>query len=304
MGSLKFILMTLMVLVSVCAPAWLQAADESLPVIKTIRVFRSGDNLGVEINADKNFEYTCTKMPQLLRVVIDLPRTEPGRPDTVYRYKSAMISTIRLEKKTINDVMITRVSVDLTEDADFTTRADDSDNKKVTFLFKRPAPGSTGGKAAAMPGNGAQGAPAVGKPAAPVATAPKSVSKPVVPGSNGPVTITGVDWGANSIEIKSSGNIGEFKSFTLQQPGRLVIDIPGAHSTLRSIDIPANLSGDLKARIGLFEGRLRIVFDTGAKPFLDYEVAKTGKGLRIVSRSLTEKRNGVKAVHPDLGEKL
>ena len=284
MGSMKCILMTLMVLVSVCAPARLQA-DESLPVIKGIRVFRSGDNLGVEISADRNFEYSCSKMPDLFRVVIDLPRTEPGKPDTVYKYKAIMISSIELEKKSINDVMISRFSINLTEDADFEARTDSSDGTKLTLILRKPAPGSKSGTAAAMPGNGAGGDPAAGKLTAPAPPAPKTALRPVPAGNSPPVTVTGVICGAQSIEIESSGGISEFKAFTLQQPGRLVIDIPGARSMLRSIAVPANRFGVSKARIGLFDGKLRLVFDAGRKPFPDHDVVKTGKGLRIVLRA-------------------
>ncbi|HBG07012.1 MAG: hypothetical protein A2075_17030 [Geobacteraceae bacterium GWC2_58_44] len=314
MGSNKFILMTVMALGLVSAPAWLQA-EESLPVIKGIRVFRSGDDLGVEISADKKFEYKYTKMPQLLRVIIDLPGTETGRPDTVYKYKSAIISTVSLEKKTVNDVQVSRVSINLTEDADFSAPTDSADKTKLTFYLRKPAAGSTAGTAAAKPGSGPEGKPAAARPAAPSpasasahaptptpasahasspapapvsATAPKSVLKPVVPVSNQPVTVTGVHCGADAIEIRSSGNISEFKAFTLQQPGRLVMDIQGARSTLSTIVIAANPFGVLKARIAPFEGKLRLVFDTGAKPFPRYEVVKTGTGLRIVSRVLTE----------------
>jgi hypothetical protein len=282
MSSRKFILMTVVVLGLVCAPAWLQA-EESLPLIKGVRVFKSGDNLGVEISADKTFEYSCSKMPQLLRVVIDLPRTESVRPDAVYRYKSALISSIRVEKKSINDVMITRVSVNLTEDADFTAKTNALDNTKLTVYLRKPALASTAGSAA-MPEIGAERQSAVREPAAPAASAPTSGLQPAVPANNQPIAVTGVIYGANSIEFTSSGDIIGFKAFTLQQPGRLVIDIPGAQSTLRSLAIPANRYGLLKGRIGIFEGKLRIVLDAGAKPFPAYEVLKTGTGLRIVLR--------------------
>ena len=283
MSKLKFVLMMVTVLASVCAPAWLMA-EESLPVIQGIRVFRSGDNLGVEISADKKFEYTCSKMPDLQRIVIDLPRTEPGRSDTVYKYKTVVISSIRLEKKTINDVMISRFSINLTEDADFEAVTDASDSTKLTLILRKPAPGSSAGKASAVPVNGAKGSTAPGKPAAPASPASKSALR-AVPGADQPVTVTAVSCGTNSIEIQSNGSINEFNAFTLQQPGRLVIDIPGAQSTLRSLAIPANRFGVSKARIGIFEGKLRLVFVAGRKPFPGYDVVKTGTGLRIVLRA-------------------
>lgn len=289
--SVKFILMSVMILGLACYPACLQA-EEPLPVLKGIRVFMAGPDLGVEISADKKFEYTCSKMPQLLRVVIDLPRTEPGIPDTVYRYKSAMISTIRIQKKSINDVQITRVSVDLPEDADYTIRTDSPDKTKLTLLFRKAAPGSTAETAAARPASIAQAQPAPANAAAQraPAPAPKPASTPVMARADQSVTVTGVSCGADSIEIRSSGNISEFKAFTLQQPGRLVIDIPGAQTTLRSIAIPANGLGVLKARTGIFEGKLRLVFEAGSKPFPAYDVVKTETGLRILSRASAERK--------------
>lgn len=293
MGRMKSIFTTVMMLALVCAPALLQA-EEPLPVVKGIRVFVSGDNLGVEITADKNFEYTCTKMPHLLRVVVDLPLSEPGRPDTVYKYKSALISTIELQKKEINNVTITRFSINLTEDADFTAQQDASDKTKLRLMFRKLTAGSTAGTAAAKPVLGAQVQPAE-KPAVPAAPAPKPVSTPVstplgrpvselaASGTNQPVTITAVDCRADAIEIRSNGYIDDFKAFVLEQPGRLVIDISGAQSTLRSIGMPANPFGVSKARVALFEGKLRVVLDAGAKPFPRYEVQKTANGLRIVS---------------------
>jgi len=289
MGRMKAIFMTLAMLALICAPAVIRA-EEPLPVVKGIRVFVSGDNLGVEITADKNFEYTCTKMPHLLRVVVDLPLSEPGRPDTVYKYKSALISTIELQKKEINNVTITRFSINLTEDADFTAQKDASDKTKLTLMFRRLAPGSTAGTAAAKPPVPvAKVQPAAEKPAALAAPVPKPVSTPVS-GINQPVTITAVDCGADAIEIRSNGNIGDFEAFTLEQPGRLVIDISGAQSTLRSIGMPANRLGVIKARVAIFEGKLRVVLDAGAKPFPRYDVVKTATGLRIVSLAAKERQ--------------
>lgn len=280
MGRMKFVL-TVMLLGFVCVPASIRA-EGPLPVIKGIRVIISGDALGVEISADKELVYTCSKMPQLHRVVIDFPRTEPGRPDTLFRVKSALISTIKVQKKTINDVMVTRVAVNLAEDADFTVQADPSDKGKMTVYFRRAAPGSSAGTAAApLAGAGAREQPAVEKLPSPTVPASKAMSRPV-PGTTPPVTVRDVIFNADAIEIRTGGAISEFRAFTLRQPGRLVIDIPAAQSTIRSIAVSANRFGVSTARIGHFEGKLRVVFDAGEKPFPGYEVVKTDAGLRVV----------------------
>jgi hypothetical protein len=281
MVGLKWIVMA--IVLGLSAPSWLHAEGPP-PTVKGIRVFRSGDGLGVEISADKNFEFTCTKMPQLLKIVIDLPRTEPGRSDIIYKYKSALISDVRLEKKTINDVLVTRVSVNLIEDADFTARIDPADSSKLTVLLHKTAPVAALAPSAATPGGaGSQRLPAAGKPAAPVASLAKDGLKP--PGLNlQAISVTGVSCRTNSVEITSGGAIGAFKAFTLKGPERLIIDIPGATSTLHSLALPANRFGFSKARFGLFEGKLRVVLDAGAKPLPGYEVVHAATGLRVVLR--------------------
>jgi len=281
MVSLKWIVMA--IVLGLAAPSWLNA-EGPLPTVKGIRVFRSGDGLGVEISADKNFEFTCTKMPQLLKIVIDLPRTEPGRADIVYKYKSSLISDVRLEKKTINDVLVTRVSVNLVEDADFTARIDPADGSKMTVLLHKIAAVPAVTASAATPGgNGSERLPAVGKPAAPVASLSKGGLKPLDL-NRGPISVTGVTCGPDSVEITSGAAIGEFKVFTLKEPERLIIDIPGATCALRSLALPVNRFGFSKARFGLFEGKLRVVLDAGAKPLPGYQVVQAGTGLRVVLR--------------------
>ena len=282
MGSLKWILMA--IALGLSAPSWLNA-EGPLPTVKRIRVFRSGDGLGVEVSADKSFEFTCTKMPQLLKIVIDLPCTEPGRADIVYKYKSNLISDVRLEKKTINDVLVTRVSVNLREDADFTARVDPSDNRKLTVLLHKSAPTLSSGTSATIPGNAPERLPVAGEPAAPVASLAKDGSKPLGSGNSKPLLVTGVSCGTDSVEIKSGGSISEFKAFTLKEPERLIIDIPGASCALRSLALPANRFGFSKARFGLFEGKLRVVLDAGAKPLPGCKVVQVETGLRVVLRN-------------------
>lgn len=265
------------------APSWLQA-DGALPVINGLRVFRSGENIGVEISADKGVEYTCSKMPQLLRVVIDLPQTELGDLNNAYKYKAPMLSDVRLEKKSINGVTMTRVSINLSEDAEFTAGTT-PDQRKVRVMLHKNVAGSTSGAATVAPGTpDAKGAGAGDKTPAPLATAVKGAPGPASGERKQELTVSAVNCGDDGIEIISGCSISNFKAFILQQPGRLVIDIPGARTTLSSIAVPPNRFGIVRARIAPFEGKLRVVFDTGAQPFPDYQLVKMETGLRIALR--------------------
>lgn len=171
MGRIKFVL-TAMLMGIVCAPPSVQAAG-TVAVLKEIRVIKSGDTLGIEISADKDLEYTCYKLPEFYRIVVDLPRTEPGRPDTAFKVKSTMISTIKIQKKRINDVPTTRVSVYLDEDADYTVKVDPADKRKLTVYFSKAAP---------APAAGAM-APKQEKPSTVVPSAGEKLPVPAAPSS-------------------------------------------------------------------------------------------------------------------------
>ena len=281
MRRVMFIVAALLVMVAGTPPS--TRADGAMPAISGIRVVRSGDALGVEISATAIPAYTCYKMPQLLRVVIDFPRTDPGRPDTLFRVNADMIATIKVEKKTINDVPITRVAVNLSEDADFTEQVDPGDSRKLTVFFRRPASAATpGASAPAMQTTVTEKGQAPEPPAAPALLAPKRVLTPVVPEAGTSATVGNVVVGADTIDIQSKPPIREFRTFVLREPGRLVIDIPAAQTPLRTISVSSNRFGIVKARIGSFEGKLRLVFDTGQQPFPGYEVVKTEAGLKVV----------------------
>lgn len=276
MKSLKIVLAILMML-AVAAPAARVHAQEGAPVLTAVKVYKSVDgNIVVEISGDKSFEYSSYKMPQLQRIVVDLPGSEPAKPDTVQRYKSIIVTNIRVEKKEINSVPVSRVVINLAEDADFESQRDPSDSTKLRVVLRKAAPG-TRTAAAAPPASSAKPEALATRPAA-------DPPRPSVGDSTGTVAVTGVKGGADSIEILAGSGIAQFKAFTLQQPGRLVIDISGARSELHSLALPANKFGVTKARLGIFEGKLRIVLDSEKDPFPPFDVVKTAVGLRILPR--------------------
>ncbi|NVO01049.1 MAG: AMIN domain-containing protein [Geobacteraceae bacterium] len=267
MRSMIFFL-ALLLATWVSCPA-LCLAEMPVPVLKGIRVFPAGESFGVEITTDKDLVYTCTKIPPLRKIIVDLPNTEPGRPDTEYKIDSALIADIRFARIFINDVLITRILINLKEDADYSASLDPSNRKSLTVMLHKVA---------------AAAAPAVVSPGS--TNLPQSgVSRPEVKPLNteppSPVTVSAVSFTADAIDIHTNSQVAEFKAFTLPEPGRLVIDIPAARSSIKAITVPANGFGIVSARIGKFEGKLRLVFTTGRQPFPGYSVEKQSTGLRV-----------------------
>ncbi len=122
-------------------------------------------------------------------------------------------------------------------------------------------------------------------PAPPPAERPERA--PTLPGK--PV-VTGIAIGDDGVEILSTEWIGDYRSFRLSQPARLVIDITGAVSGLGATKVPVNSFGFAAARIGSYPDRLRIVLDAAGKKLPPCRIVETDKGLKVIMGTLSEER--------------
>ena len=84
-----------------------------------------------------------------------------------------------------------------------------------------------------------------------------------------------------TVEIGSQIPIGKFNAYTLQNPYRLVIDIPGAKSVLGRPSIPVNNDIVRQIRIGTNPQNLRVVFDIASAQLPQYQIAKQDNSLLV-----------------------
>lgn len=122
---------------------------------------------------------------------------------------------------------------------------------------------------------------------APVPEAPLTLTaeKPEVAAAEvpaGTIILTGITIDKNSLEIVTTRHIGAYKTFTLSQPSRLVIDVAGAANGLGVKRMPVHRLGITAVRIGKHPDFLRIVLDAAQGKLLPYRIEETGKGLKII----------------------
>ena len=98
----------------------------------------------------------------------------------------------------------------------------------------------------------------------------------------GEVLVTGIAIQKDSLEILASERIGAYKTFTLSQPSRLVIDINGGVNSIGTKRIPVRRLGITAVRFGNHPDFLRIVLDAAQGKLLPYRIEETGKGLKII----------------------
>jgi hypothetical protein len=94
------------------------------------------------------------------------------------------------------------------------------------------------------------------------------------------LTVKKVTIGAKSIEIRANDSLQTFKTTRLDNPARLVIDLPGAITSLAPNPISIGKYGIQRARVGMNDGYVRVVLDA-ANSFPQHTISPTADGLRI-----------------------
>jgi type IV pilus assembly protein PilQ len=294
-------------------------ADEFAPAaIKEIKV--SGDASQVEISADKPLTYTFYKTVYPPKTIIDLAQTEPGSITAPIEVNRGNVKQIEVKKHNFGGGFLSRIEIYLGKDEEFSVAADPVDKGKLLVSFEKPqseqkqtpaevkeAPAkpeetkSTPAEAAekqvkaeekpsapAQKPEEAQQSAAEVKPS-PAAVEAKPEEKQVVAEGKAEATqpaapasvVTAVNVVKDGVEIQVTGGVEQFKAFRMNKPDRLVVDLLGAKSSIKTNSVAINGFGIGIARVGLTPDKVRIVFDaTHTLPA--YQVVKDEKGLKVV----------------------
>ncbi|GAB7027533.1 AMIN domain-containing protein [Geotalea toluenoxydans] len=111
------------------------ALAKSNPTLQDVRVSGPGSGAHMEIIADSPLTYTYYRMPDLLKVVIDLALVDPGQVSPVIS-SSGLISKITVEKKEVTTFSLTRIVINLESDADFSVHPDAGDRSRLMISFR------------------------------------------------------------------------------------------------------------------------------------------------------------------------
>lgn len=115
------------------------------PTLQDVRISGPGTGAHVEIVADSPLTYTYYRMPDLLKLVIDLALVEPGPVRPVIP-SSGLITKITVEKKEVTTFSLTRIIINLESDADFSVHPDAGDRSRLMVSFRPRNRGAVTGK--------------------------------------------------------------------------------------------------------------------------------------------------------------
>jgi len=278
------------------------AVSEQLPDQKKLAaiesVLPSGDGASTEllIKLSSPATYTTYKTASPLRLVVDFSQATQGALSEPVVINRGNFKTVTASRFDTDAGVLTRLDIELVQDSEAVLSVSPANSGEIKISFPAlseavpvAAEKQTPEKAAtekvvaaetvnAVPPVAAEAAPALGKE-----TASPSSSALTADTSH---TLTAITAGKDTILLALDGPVPEFKSFRLNNPERLVIDLTDVKSTLLSRLLPLNVAGVASARIGLYPGKLRVVLDSVNGTFPETSLASTPAGV-VISLNVT-----------------
>ncbi len=225
----------------------------------------------VSVKGNRLLTYTSNKQVFPLGVVFYFPETKLGNIDNVYEPpENNVIGSIRANEIKENDqTTTTRLFISLKRDALYDISPDET-GLKISFP-----------KATRV--NAAVKAPAAAEKPKPKQPPPPSVHKDV-PAATRLQSVTATTLQKNVvINVKANGRIKKFKSFTVDNPPRIVIDLANLKSPFEKEQrIPVKSKWVKKVRHFGHPDKVRVVLETTNKAFLEtFSTTPTDNGMLI-----------------------
>ncbi len=283
---------------AICMAALLACASTKAPAptavgpmsLSSVTVEADGEATLVSLNGLTEPVYNAFKQAEPNRVVIDLASVEPGEVASAIAVYDGTIDEVTVTGFHHEGASSTRVELSLAADAEYTV-VDLEDRLEIRVSAATPA-------AAPAADAWAVTEPATDATATEVASETTSEEDPWAtpeaeegawtPEAETPVpatTLYGVstatEGDALAVQLEADGAIEGATWFNLDDPQRLVVDVPGITSQVESPVIDVNGSWVSRIRVGQHDEKVRVVLDgaEGAPGFEAVNVVTLGTGL-------------------------
>ncbi len=244
-------------------------APEPVSVVSKIAVERSGDTTIITLVGPTDPVFTAFRGEEPPRVVVDLTAVRPERLTEALAIYDGLVEEVSVAEFATDDQPSTRVEISLAQEADFDV-VPFGDRLEVRV---RPA----GSPSASLETGDASSSPAE----AMASEAPTS-------SSGGPATrllavsTEPVDGGV-LVHLRADGAIAQAETFTLDEPARLVVDLPGLANGMDVPNLAVGTAQVSRIRIGAHPDKVRLVVDAGdaKQPFAGRGTATVADGFVI-----------------------
>jgi len=231
-------------------------------IVKSLALIDQATSCSLSFQTSREPQYTVFKLSDPHRIIVDLPEFSISDQADLSIAENDFISSVTAEKILDRDRDYLRITIALQDDFSYTTTSDASAlNIEITH---KTVPETGFPIVQDKPDASAQQAVAIEQGS--------TVISSIIPRATADGT---------SVEIASAAPIGKYRAYTLTQPNRLVIDMPGSQSSLNTKRIPVNDAFVDQVRIGTGPRNLRVVLDLTTEKMPQYQIAKQGTSLMI-----------------------
>lgn len=252
----KFLLCSLFALLWLNGLAWGANGDNKLMAV-SLDAGAATPTILIETAEPVGYKYTVYDSFEPIRVVIDFPGMELSDIEEQLALAQGAIQGVRVAGFDLASGQLARVEILLAEATEYQVSLD---GQQFRVAFEA----------------GTAVAPVVSEPAAPpVAAATEPVGE--VPTAS---ELLAVKLTPGQAIVEANGKIDNFKSFTLENPGRLVIDLFGLQPVFKEREFPAE-AGMAKVRLGTYRDKTRLVFDASGSALPTHQVEARATDLLV-----------------------
>lgn len=245
-------------------PAKLAASVEYINVV--------GDGDRVMIGASASIKYTAFKLSDPSRLIIDMPGVDLAKIDPAIKVDNDFLKDIVAVSYGASRE-IGRITINLKDGIEHEVKAGD---KSILISLKKSDAPAVDAKASAVRAASAEAAAA--EPAS------EAVTETVVPAAEeskavAPATrilrVETSGYGENTVvKIVTDGDVGNFNSFVLDSPSRIVVDVWGVSNGLGKGSVRLTDKYLKAVRIGGHKDKSRLVFDANVKTLPAHSITR------------------------------
>ncbi len=265
------------------APTDPTVSESAVPVLWEVRLYDDADEASVELVGIEDPVYSTFRMDDPRKVVLEYEGAVgstfvPPSPSSISLVEEVMVSELGEAENPV-----TRIEFSLKSPAVFEVV---EGTREFTFRVIPLAEGMTADSGVMMQPLGSdEGADVESDDSEPVSSdEPEMVLAPVAPDATqvSALRVESVEGGL-LIRVDADGSIRAPESFVIEDPARLVIDLPGVSSALESNTVEMDSPFASRVRVGAHPDKLRLVFDGngGVEAFDGRWVIPTRDGLLV-----------------------
>lgn len=269
------------------ARAETKKTETSATTIKSVQIDSAVAEPVLVIVASQAVTYTSYKSSSPARLVIDFSHALPDDTLSSLAINQGPVSAVTLKRFDTEAGVLTRMEIFLSQDLEpvILPVPDRSGELRVTFPGYIPA--------VVKPREGdVKPSPEIKADTVLKEQATTTDTAPKVPIAE-PLLVKDVKVTDKAVHVICNTQVSDYKLFRLNKPERLVIDLPGAKTTMLEKLLQLNVAGISTVRVGAYVDKVRLVFDAINGSLNDPAVEKVADGLKLI---FTEVASSSKAV--------